>query len=212
MKLKNIFYSLCLIGYCGFTSTGLIAQKVPDPLVEGYIINQKKDTLRGYITLYNKIARQESIVFYIKNDVKTKTVYEATNLKIKGYGMEGKFYEPLEYKDSKSKNDKNFVERVIKGKLSLYTWYSLDPYTKGKPSYKPMEIIEDKDLVKEPLVRKGMYEIKNIVSMEFNNFKKAISEYLRENKSLAKDIEEKKYGKDDLMTIVNLYNSAKKGR
>ena len=104
------------------------------------------------------------------------------------------------------------MERVIKGKLSLYTWYSLDPYTKGQPNYKPMELIDDKDLIKEPLVRKGMYEIKNIVSMEFNNFKKAMSEYLRENKSLAKDIEEKKYGKDDLMTIVNLYNSAKKGR
>lgn len=188
----------------------LEAQKIADPIVEGYIINLKKDTIKGYITLVNKIQREHGIIFYTKNDVKTKQVFDAT--KIKAFFMEGKLYEPINYTDTYHKNEKNFAEVVIIGKLSLYYWYGISPFTKGKKEYKPMEIIADEDLQKEPLLKKGSYEVKNLYSMEFNNFKKNFAEYIKENKALAKKIEDKVLTKEQIVDIVEEYNATIKKR
>jgi len=205
-KIYQLVFCFCL------ASVVLSAQKVPDPLEPAYVVTLKKDTIKGYIVVINKLARQEQITFYTNPlDVKTRHFYEAD--RIKGYGVNGDFYEPIAYKPDGYKYEKNFAIVKKRGKLSLYTWYSFDPYSRTeKKTYKPMELIDPKDLVEEPLVKKGAMEVKSVKSSEFINFKKQFSEYLKESKELSKKIADKELKIEDIETIVDMYNASQKRR
>ena len=86
---------------------------------QGFIINQKSDTIRGYIDY--RSGKRSSKYSEFKKDLSGETVtYKPTD--IKGYGfINDKYYESIAIKDKlQEETEVIFVEVLVKGTVSLY--------------------------------------------------------------------------------------------
>lgn len=207
---KIILLLLSVSCFSGMNS--LFAQKVPDQTLEGFAVGvqgikgvKKNDTIKGFITIYNQLARQEKAIFYADmSNVRTKKIWEPK--RVKGYGTDGKFYEAIAYPSSSDNEPQSFAELVKKGKLTMYYWYTVSAHSDKQNARKPEIPYEEKELTREILIKKANGQVDNVFTMKFSNFKKAMSEYLKEDKELAKKIESKELGRDKIEEIVDEYN------
>ncbi len=196
-----------------FSSASIFAQRVPDKTLEGYVVGvtqmpgvKKNDTLKGFITIYNQLARQQKAVYYKDMaNIRTKKVWEPS--RAKGYGIDGKFYEAIPYPASKDNTPTSFAEVVKKGKITLYRWYSISPKAERKNERKPEDMYDDKDMEKNYLLRKANGEIENVNTLHFSNFKKSMSEFVKEDKELAARIAKGELGRENIEDIVEEYNN-----
>ena len=210
--MKSIIAILGITAFVFFTGQ-VHAQRVPDKTLEGYVVGvtqmpgvKKGDTLKGFITVYNPLARQQKAVYYQDmSNIRTKKVWEPT--RAKGYSTDGKFYEAIPYPASSDNQPNVFAEQVKRGKICLYIWYSINPRAEKKNERKPEETYEDKELLKDVLLRKANGEVVNINTFHFSNFKKAMSEFVKEDKELSARVAKGELGRDKVEDIVDEYNT-----
>ena len=139
------------------------------------------------------------------SNFRTRKVWEPS--RAKGYFTDGKFFEAVAYPATSDNTLSSFAEVVKKGKLTMYRWYSVSAHAERQNSRKPEEPYTDKELEKNILLRKANGEIININTMKYSNFKKSISEYLKEDKELAARIAKGELGRDKIEDIVDEYNN-----
>ena len=210
--MKNIIAILGITAFV-FFSGQVHAQRVPDKTLEGYVVGvtqmpgvKKGDTLKGFITVYNPLAREQKAVYYQDMaNIRTKKVWEPT--RAKGYFTDGKFYEAIPYPTTSDNQPNVYAEQVKRGKICMYIWYSINPRAEKKNERKPEDTYEEKELLKDVLLRKGNGEVENINTFHFSNFKKAMSEFVKEDKELSARVAKGELGRDKVEDIVDEYNT-----
>ncbi|MCX6350573.1 MAG: hypothetical protein NTX03_01795 [Bacteroidetes bacterium] len=127
--------------------------------VPGAVVTLKKDTLKGYICWLNKLYRQNKIVMYEIKDKKHVRIGYIPE-RIKGFVLEGNYYESIKYSDEKNHEEGNFAHRKIDGEMKLYAWVVLNPHGKKRWPEHPDSKIDDTELATEDLIKKEMARCK----------------------------------------------------
>jgi hypothetical protein len=209
--MKNVrIYLLVLLTILSFGTSK--AQKVPDKTLEGYVVGvtgfagvKKTDSLKGFITVYNPLGRQIRAVYYENmSNVRTKKAFGPA--RARGYFTDDKFYEAVAFPDEKDVTPQSFAEVMKKGKLNMYRWYVIALHSEKQNPRKPEDPYQDKELDKDILLKKTNGPVVDINTYKFRNFKKDVSEYLKEDKELAAKIASGELGRDKIEQIVDMYN------
>jgi hypothetical protein len=183
----------------------------------GFVITKKGDTIKGYLMLKNLISNQDKVFFYKTENTDKKEAVKYKPKDLLAYKVGPRYYESFKFWPSEPTYVTNntrgyhFILRIIDGPISLYRWY-----------YEPVSVSEQRvhisfenpasthvdlsfyegNLYNVPLVKKYDKDIIFLKSGFRKNMLKLVSDY----PELAKKIENKVYGWDDLDIIVREYN------
>jgi DNA-directed RNA polymerase beta' subunit len=157
-------------------------------LEKGYIINSAGDTLKGQIKYNpkNDLGLYESVSF--QTNPTDKKAYHAN--KIKEFAIEGITFV------SRVIDDKPvFIRKLSGGAVNLYQYKTEEMVMNGVHTY--VDYYMEKPGSKE------------LVHIKESKFKKQLSEIMSDDKSLIKDIEEKKYDFGKIVELFEQYNKNK---
>ncbi|HTI59732.1 hypothetical protein [Mucilaginibacter sp.] len=176
-----------------FISIGAIAQNTKPNLEHriypGTVTTTDGETIKGYIRNTGNENNQNKCTFYTDmDDERTKKVYKPSELK--GFSIENFQYKSMDYSGNigLGKATRSFLFIAKPGVISMYLYF-----IGGE---------------EQPVWQKGDEEPVSNASMLFG-FKKAMQKLVGDDTDLAGKIDrkEKGYGKLDIMTIVDEYNT-----
>lgn len=178
MKLTSLAAALLLIPAFSFSQN----------LFDGYIINQKGDTVKGQIRCSKKGHELFEKVFFQKS-FSDKKFY--TPDKIREFFVNGETYISREVD-----GDLSFIHVLSNGTVKLYE-YRYEMQSGNEVTYRTDYYIE----------KSGSGTLTKVKS---GKFKKIISEMMGDCSRLVQDVENKKYDIDNIREVVEQYNSWKR--
>lgn len=182
---KNKITSLLTL--CIF-SLSILAQNPNSGFEDGYIIDQKGDTLKGFVKVSKKDEDNYAKVTFKKTEADKKSY---TPSKIKGYGI-GETH----YASCKLDGSPVFVKRLSTGSINLYEIKVL-VFLMGKEK-----------LTSDYYYQKAGTE-EYIKLKSGKNLKKQLSEIMADNAEIVSDLENKKIEPENAVEIFDQYNSSK---
>lgn len=179
-------------------------------LYEGYIIDASGKKTEGYIKYEDRYSMQNDITFYAdKNDKKNKVKYKSEDLT--EYKVADKLYHCIHYSGGLLAKPVRGNLVVKEGCIMEYVWYNrVEGYmtmTKNAGEsdedyynriYPPITVYKKKD----------DQDCRTVDSFAVK-FKEKMSEYIADNKELAKKVldSEKGYGMMNMIKIIEEYNA-----
>lgn len=113
--MKNFYPLLFLISFT--VSVTLQAQK----LSKGYIVDLKKDTVKGYII--DRTDSELSSTIQFKKGKKDRDLFRYSTSDLLGFGFNyGRTFERIAFTDSLHDTVMVFAKLILEGKLKLYIW------------------------------------------------------------------------------------------
>lgn len=154
--------------------------------VPGYIILEEGDSIGGEIKVNRKKMYQLNEKVYFKISEADKKSYRPN--KVKEFGLEGDRYISIKVNDE----DSYFLKLVSNGIIKLY-------------EQKVIILAMNKEVEKSDYyVQKDKQELTLLKS---NRFKKQMEELIYDHEELMQEVEDKKYEFDDVVKVVQSYNT-----
>lgn len=179
-------------------------------LYEGYVITNEGQKLTGFIKYQNRTDMQEEVIFY-KTKTSSKSKYEAEDLK--EYKVADKLYHCFRYSGNSAYTKHALL--VIDGKSCImeYVWYERAP---GYNTLLKREGESDEEFAARKYPSKTVYhkasdELGADESYFKDDFAKKLSDFLSDNKELAKKVKKGESGYSQLFElpkIIKEYNDA----
>jgi hypothetical protein len=188
---KNLF-AILLIAIISIQTSAWAQTSKPNleyRLYPGTITTTDGQTIKGYVYNQDNEQNQSKCIFYTDaNDGRSKKVYKPSDLQ--GYTVENIQYKSLNYSGNigLGKGDRSFLFIAKPGAVSTYLYF----ISRGE----------------QPVWQKGDEEPVSNASMLFS-FKKNMIKLVGDDAELAGKIDrkEKGYGKLNILTIVDEYNT-----
>jgi hypothetical protein len=161
------------------------------PMLKGYIVTEKGDTLRGEIKPNKKELENYNKVTF-KDQNANQKVYRPT--KLKGYGMNEDHYIAMD-----SDEERKFYKVMARGPISFY-----------KLGYEGMRM---NAIVFEVEYYIALDGEQDLMVVKENKFKKQMSEWMKDNLDFINEYgEEKEFNVEKALTVITQYNSWKTGK
>lgn len=157
--------------------------------VDGYIVKNTGDTLRGRIK-YNTPAQRSVKCVFQANGTNEKITHKPFS--IKGYSINGDFYESkiYDFDPSLSFGYGVFMIRQNIGTVQVYHYWNTD---------------KERGFTQTFIENDGDY----LLAVDYLNFRKQMLRYFEDYPELQSSIRDGDYKKKDLMEMVRLYNEWK---
>lgn len=157
--------------------------------VEGYVVKNTGDTLRGKIKYTTPAQRSVKCIFHA-NGTNEKITFKPFT--IKGFSINGDFYESkiYDFDPSLSFGYGVFMERQNKGTVQVYHYWNTD---------------KERGFTQTFIENDGDY----LLAIDFLNFRKQMTRYFEDYPQLQAQIRDGNYRKKDLMDMVAKYNEWK---
>ncbi len=169
-----------LIGFFAIVSICVNAQTTPKGFVEGYVIMNTNDTIRGQIKYKNKEEVLDKVTVLL--DAENKKIIKASEIK--------SFSADEDYITHKLNGEAVFMKVLSQGYYSLYE-YQMPPEQGSK--YQMYYRKEN-----------GKIQMINI-----SNWKKQVEELISDNAQLVADLKKKTYTLETLGALFDAYNLEK---
>ncbi len=175
-----------------FVCASVLFANAQGTFVKGYIVNDKKDTIKGEVKLNPKKESEAYEKIYFKDANGGQKTYKAA--KLIEYGVGNERFISLDYD-----GEPRFYKVLAQGAINFYVVLfetmrmnelSYDPeYYLAEPGNKEMETVKQ------------------------NKFKKQLSYWMKDNMEFMKDYEDtKKFDVDKATQMINNYNAWKAGK
>lgn len=185
---KRIFLTFVLLGI-------ILTIKAQSNFQEGYIVNLQQDTVWGYVN-YSSTLLNEKKCSFKGSGQENPTAYEPTE--IVAYGINKiRHYESRFVYLEKEEAKFVFIEKIIKGRISLYR-YDKNFYIQK----------EDTALISlKKKILKGVYKGAKKVNINTNKHVGVLSYLMSDKPELKKDIQRVLLSESSLTNLITSYNS-----
>jgi hypothetical protein len=189
--------------FFAITASVSFANNSADQIYKGYVVLTSGEKVEGEVEFINPTLNEEVVIFY-KDGKKTK--YNAAKGEITEYGFlfqrHNKFTKKMEpywftyVLKSIPDGDKTvFMQREVEGKITLYSYYTLETSGINERSYKHNYFVE----------KAGSNELTRI---DRNNYREAVKTYIVSgNKDLEMNLGHVGFGYKYLSNLVSLQNA-----